>query len=499
MTMNDDPTIHTPGTSSLAMVLLFGSITFATASLGAKSWLVGDTRCLKAGISSIAEPLDVSSFVSLYTLLYQLTVFGLILLFAYICEYHPPFPHSEKSYDRDQFFMLVALLFIASAYTVTKNETMTTTGESQRSLPTSSSTPNSADNVAEEDNSTSHETSSVEIVHDSSSRSRLGTKFGPAEDASEAMEDINLTEEDVKMLISRGYSGRTHPRRVTSRRDHTTRIQYPLPIEQVKPCNDVLNRDQTEEWKGWMQFIFLLYHYYNAEEMYSSIRVMITCYVWMTGFGNFSFFYIKNDFSLVRVLQMLWRLNFLVIFLCLSQGTTYILYYICPLHTYYFLLVYAIMKIGSHLNHTRYGIRWKLLVAAVIIFLIWDVDSGLFRLFHFPYFGQTPQLGATSGALWEWYFRTSIDHWSALLGMVFASNFPIVSLFLRKLESHHWARCWAGKSAVGAGLLIALYYWASGPFLLPKLDYNLTNCYYGIIPLITYIYFRNLTPVSLRL
>ena len=57
---------------------------------------------------------------------------------------------------------------------------------------------------------------------------------------------------------------------------------------------DILNRDQTEEWKGWMQFMFLLYHYYHAEEVYNAIRIMITCYVWMTGFGNFSFFYIKQ-------------------------------------------------------------------------------------------------------------------------------------------------------------------------------------------------------------
>jgi hypothetical protein len=37
----------------------------------------------------------------------------------------------------------------------------------------------------------------------------------------------------------------------------------------IKPINDLslLGREQTEEWKGWMQFIFLLYHYFHAEEV----------------------------------------------------------------------------------------------------------------------------------------------------------------------------------------------------------------------------------------
>ena len=110
------------------------------------------------------------------------------------------------------------------------------------------------------------------------------------------------------------------------------------------PDSTILNRAQTEEWKGWMQFMFLLYHYYAASETYNSIRIMITCYVWMTGFGNFSFFYLKRDYSLTRVLQMLWRLNFLVAFLCLGMGNTYVLYYICPLHTFFFGVVYCSMR-----------------------------------------------------------------------------------------------------------------------------------------------------------
>ena len=48
----------------------------------------------------------------------------------------------------------------------------------------------------------------------------------------------------------------------------------------------ILNREQTEEWKGWMQVMFVWYHYFKAAEAYNAIRVFIAAYVWMTGFGK---------------------------------------------------------------------------------------------------------------------------------------------------------------------------------------------------------------------
>ncbi len=40
-----------------------------------------------------------------------------------------------------------------------------------------------------------------------------------------------------------------------------------------------------------MQVLFLLYHYYEAREVYNAIRVFIASYVWMTGFGNFAYYW----------------------------------------------------------------------------------------------------------------------------------------------------------------------------------------------------------------
>lgn len=60
------------------------------------------------------------------------------------------------------------------------------------------------------------------------------------------------------------------------------------------------------------------------------------------------------------------------------MGNTYILYYICPLHTFYFLVVYSIMRPVRSANYSKNGIRYKMLIAGLIIFCVWDLDIQLF-------------------------------------------------------------------------------------------------------------------------
>jgi hypothetical protein len=43
----------------------------------------------------------------------------------------------------------------------------------------------------------------------------------------------------------------------------------------------MLGREQTEEWKGWMQWGFIFYHYYRVYYVYNEIRVFVSAYVWM--------------------------------------------------------------------------------------------------------------------------------------------------------------------------------------------------------------------------
>ena len=60
-----------------------------------------------------------------------------------------------------------------------------------------------------------------------------------------------------------------------------------------------------------------------------------------------------------RFCQMMWRLNFLVIFCCLALNNSYMLYYICPLHTIFTVFVYAALAIVPHVNQNNFWLLFK--------------------------------------------------------------------------------------------------------------------------------------------
>ena len=51
----------------------------------------------------------------------------------------------------------------------------------------------------------------------------------------------------------------------------------------------------------------------------------------------------------------------------------------------------------------------------------------------------------------------------------------------------------AVKTGLGIPLALIFLWWYNGPYQCEKFEYNATNAYFGIIPLLTYIYFRNVS------
>ena len=104
---------------------------------------------------------------------------------------------------------------------------------------------------------------------------------------------------------------------------------------------------------------------------------------------------------------MMWRLNFLVLFCCLALRNSYMLYYICPMHTLFTVFVYAALAAAPRLNKSTPWVWAKIALCFAFVALVWDVKPVFYAVWR-PFGGlvtyQDPRK-PPGDTLHEWYFR----------------------------------------------------------------------------------------------
>ena len=257
-----------------------------------------------------------------------------------------------------------------------------------------------------------------------------------------------------------------------------------------------LSRDQTNEWKGWMQFIILIYHYTGASkilEIYIIIRVLVASYLFMTGFGHTVFFYQKGDYSLRRCASVLIKLNLLSSILPYIMNTDYLFYYFAPLISFWYLVIYFTMIVASSRNKSALLLFSKIAISAIIITSLIRIPSIFEWLFLV--------LARICNIHWnvaEWRFRLQLDAYIVYFGMLSAVLFIKIGSAIEDeaTESKFFGfirRYWfpIRAAATFLALIILPVFWHLAQRSSNKYDYNLWEPYVSAFPILAYIILRN--------
>ncbi|PIK37894.1 putative CAS1 domain-containing protein 1 [Apostichopus japonicus] len=296
---------------------------------------------------------------------------------------------------------------------------------------------------------------------------------------------------------------------------------------------DILNVEQTTEWKGWMQLIILVYHFtgaskvklkmaaltpkhsgnvtlflsLNTENAVNVIKYRSTCSCVTLSLpissclASASFLYreSKEKFGLLRVCEVVFRYNFFVFFLCLVMDRQYQLYYFVPLITFWYFVIYITMAMipratkakAEEDNKYYYIMIVKLLVLLAVIFVLAFSRTLFDLIFDIP---PTNELFRWPGTnLYEWWFRWQLDRYVVPFGMAF-SFLLLTSKAKGWIDDSHAGDIFSRKLSIFitlSGLTLHAIHIGRAFFCTDKPSCNRIHVYISFIPILSVVLFRN--------
>ncbi|XP_033106188.1 protein REDUCED WALL ACETYLATION 1-like [Anneissia japonica] len=179
----------------------------------------------------------------------------------------------------------------------------------------------------------------------------------------------------------------------------------------------------------------------------------------------------------------------------MTTNNQYMLYYICAMHTYWFISVYVFMRVLSSWNEQPKRMALKFFAYFIFNALIFDVPHVADTVF-LPFW---PVL-SYKDSLHEWKFRAGLDHYATLVGMLCAYNYPHFERFIKYIDQKHidprdFKITVAIKVMTVGVLCMLILVWYDALMFRDKFEYNLYHPYTSWFPIISFIFVRNIFPV----
>ncbi|XP_077544398.1 N-acetylneuraminate (7)9-O-acetyltransferase isoform X3 [Haemaphysalis longicornis] len=266
----------------------------------------------------------------------------------------------------------------------------------------------------------------------------------------------------------------------------------------------VLRREQTDEWKGWMQLVLLAYHVTGASQVlpvYVHVRALVSAYLFLAGYGHFCYFWREADWGLLRLARVLFRTNLLVVLLCLCMNRPYQFYYFVPLVSFWFLVLAATLASPPRVAQASAEanpLHHLYLVAKLVALFALLTVLYLSEVFFERIFVTRPWKAlfvTTDDSIKEWWFRWKIDRYSVATGMLFGFGHYLLRQYRVLGDTHHGNLFSRGLSlSLALGALLGLGFYTTFAFVCrSKPDCNEVHAYIFFVPILSYIILRNMS------